>query len=122
MNRSPVVILVGGPRTGKTSFFNQYTSSKYSGPTLQVNVNSMISSSANFVIVDTPGVKSNRDPLTYSWTGIFGLADVVLVFENWIEDEINGEPPIKLPKFMTWSGDNFETVKRIEEYLQGIKC
>lgn len=121
MKRSPVVILVGGPNTYKTSFFNQFTSSKYNGPTMQMNVNSAITLNSSFVIVDTPGVRNFRDPLAYSWDGVFSLVDVIIMFENWHEDEIGGNKPSKLPKIMTWSGDNFETLKRIEDYLQGIK-
>ncbi len=72
----------------------------------------------SFVIVDTPGSEKYRNPQEYSWQGIFQYADVVLNFGNWSDNEIHGKKTTD-PKFMTWSGDNQETLKRVRQYLQG---
>ena len=120
MLTSPVVILVGGPNTGKTRFYTEHTNSVYHPYTSKMTPNVTMWITPSFVLVDTPGNKAFRNHFAYSWQGIFDKADVILDFGNWSEDEING---IKLdghnPKYMTWSGDNQETLKRLHEYLQG---
>jgi len=121
MPSGPVIILVGGPSTGKTRFYTQFTTGLYSYPTAKITPNVALWSTPSFVIVDTPGIQNNRNKYEYSWQGIFRLADVILDFGNWSEDEISGEKGELNPKYMTWSGDNQETMKRIQEYLQG-KC
>lgn len=117
---SPVVLLVGGPSTGKTRFFTQYTNSAYSYPTTKSTPNVTLWSTPSFVLVDTPGQRADRNSLEYSWQGIFRYADVLLDFGNWSEDEVYGVKQIN-PKYMTWSGDNQETMKRLHEYLQERK-
>lgn len=119
MLETPVVILVGGPSTGKTRFYTQYTTGVYYHPTTKSTPNIAMWSKPSFVIVDTPGIKNNRNKFEYSWQGIFRDADVLLDFGNWSESEIHGEKGKLNPKYMTWSGDNQETMKRIQQYLQG---
>jgi ribosome-interacting GTPase 1 len=116
---SPVIILVGGPSTGKSKFYTQFTTGSYYYPTVKITPNIALWVSPSFVIVDTPGIKQNRSTSEYSWQGVFRLADIILDFGNWSEDEIFGEKYKLNPKYMTWSGDNQETMKRIQEYLQG---
>lgn len=115
----PVVILVGGPNTGKSRFYTQFTSSVYSPSTSKSTPNVATQTNPAFVIVDTPGSVDKRNKQEYSWQGIFKLADVILTFGNWSESEIGGKKMGYNPKIIEWSGDNTETVKRIEEYLQG---
>lgn len=119
MLESTVIILVGGPSTGKTRFYTQFTTAAYHHPTTKSTPNVALWSTPSFVIVDTPGVQNIRNQYEYSWQGIFRLADVILDFGNWSEDEIFGDKGSFAPKYMTWSGDNQETMKRIQEYLQG---
>ena len=116
---SPVVILVGGPNTGKTKFYTEFTTSVYYHPTTKSTPNVTIWITPSFVLVDTPGNQTLRNPQEYSWQGIFKQADVILDFGNWSESEIRGRKLGYAPKYITWSGDNEETVKRIQEYLQG---
>lgn len=118
MLTSPVVILVGGPDTGKTRFFVQYTNSPYSHPTKKSTPNVNLWVGPSFVFVDTPGNPIYRNPQEYSWQGIFKYADVILDFGNWLEREIFGTKFSSSPKYMTWSGDDQETMKRLQEYLQ----
>lgn len=120
MLEAPVIILVGGPNTGKTRFYSQYTSSRYHPYTDKMTPNIVVCNSPSFVLVDTPGTQNLRNRFEYSWQGIFKFADVILDFGNWHEDEIFGIKQTT-PKYMTWSGDNQETMKRIQEYLQEKK-
>ena len=119
MPSGPVIILVGGASTGKTRFYAQYTTGTYSWPTEKITPNVAMWSTPSFVIVDTPGIEIKRNQYEYSWQGVFRLADIILDFGNWSEDEIHGTKGDYAPKYMTWSGDNAETMKRIQEYLQG---
>lgn len=114
-----VVILVGGVNTGKTQFYNQYTHGVAKPPTVKSTPNIAKFTQPSMVLVDTPGYVNFRNKYEYSWQGIFRQADVILNFGNWSEKEIYGEKLDVNPKMMTWSGDNSETMKRIEEYLQG---
>lgn len=114
---SPVVILVGGPNTGKTKFYTEFTTSAYNHPTTQ-SIPSMMTITPPVILIDTPGNPNLRTPQEYSWQGIFQYADVILDFGNWSEDEILGTKQAS-PKYMTWSGDNQETLKRVQDYLQG---
>lgn len=99
----PVVVLVGPPNTGKTRFYNNF-----------LNISGTI---PKLILVDTPRY---HDKYEYSWQGVFKNADIILDFGGWMEDEVFG---VKLnsPKYMTWSGDDLETMKRIEDYLQEKK-
>jgi GTPase SAR1 family protein len=115
---SPVVILVGGPNTGKTKFYTEFTTSAYHYPTTKSTPNITMWITPSFVLVDTPGTVNYRNQLEYSWQGIFKYADIILDFGNWSENEISGLK-ISSPKYMTWSGNNKETLKRLHEYLQG---
>jgi hypothetical protein len=119
MLEAPVIVLVGGHSTGKSKFYTQFTNSVYYWPTVKITPNIAMWSTPSFVIVDTPGIQNNRSKYEYSWQGIFRFADIILDFGNWHEDEIFGEKRDYNPKYMTWSGDNQETMKRIQQYLQG---
>lgn len=119
MLEAPVIILVGGPNTGKSRFYTQFTTGVYYHPTTKITPNIALWSTPSFVIVDTPGIQSNRNKYEYSWQGIFRLADIILDFGNWSDSEIFGNKLNCNPKYMTWSGDNQETMKRIQQYLQG---
>jgi hypothetical protein len=114
---SPVVILVGGPNVGKTKFYTEFTTSAYHHPTTKSTPNITMWITPSFVLVDTPGTVSLRNPQEYSWDGIFRYADVILDFGNWSEDEINGIKPEKFAKYMTWSGNNSETFQRLQQHL-----
>lgn len=114
----PVIALVGGENTGKTAFYSQYTKSHYSHPTYSIDSNFVENNKTLLILVDTPGNRNFRSTLEYSWDNIFQYVDVILDFGNWSESEIYGDKKNN-PKYMTWSGDNQETMKRIEEYLQG---
>ena len=116
---SPIVILVGGPNTGKTKFYTEFTTSVYYHPTTKSTPNVTIWITPSFVLVDTPGNQTLRNPQEYSWQGIFKQADVILDFGNWSEDQIFGIKD-RSPKYMTWSGDNKETLHRLNEYLSNI--
>jgi hypothetical protein len=116
---APIVILVGGPNVGKTKFYTEFTNSVYHYPTSKSTPNVAMWITPSFVIIDTPGMLELRNPQEYSWQCIFQHVDVILDFGNWSESEINGVKPENRPKYMTWSGDNQETLKRVHEYLQG---
>lgn len=118
MLECPVVVLVGGPNTGKTSFYTKFTNSAYHYPTSKCTPNITLWIEPSFVLVDTPGIREIRPAQEYSWQGIFKYADVILDFGNWSEEEINGSRLGYHPKYMTWSGDDEETMKRLREYLQ----
>lgn len=117
----PVVILVGGASTGKTRFFKDYTNMYAEWPTRRISPHVLVESNPSFFVVDTPGLWTDRNKFHYSWQGIFRSADIILDFGNWLESEIYGEKPERFGKYMTWSGDNQETMKRIQQYLQGRK-
>lgn len=117
---SPVVVLVGGPSTGKTKFYTEFTNSVYHYPTTKSTPNVTMWSNPSFVLVDTPGDRYYRNPQEYSWQGIFRYADVILDFGDWSWDDVYGTKTTS-PKYMTWSGDNQETIKRVQEYLQEKK-
>lgn len=122
MPSGPVVILVGGPSTGKTRFYKQFTSAVFpEHSTGQSTPRVAMYVTPTMVLVDTPGHSMFRNSYEYSWQGIFQFADVILDFGNWHEDQVFGTKPETLPKYMTWSGDNEETMKRLQEYLQGKK-
>lgn len=118
---SKIVVLVGGSSTGKTRFYTQYTSAAYHWPTEKITPNVAFYLDPTFVIIDTPGIRNKRTTYEYSWQGIFGIADIIVDFGNWHEDEVSGEKLAYSPKYMTWSGDNPETMKRIQDYLQELK-
>lgn len=120
MLSAPVVILVGGPNTGKTKFYIKYTNSNYYCPTTKSTPNVAFLATPSFVLIDTPGDSYYRNDYEYSWNGIFQYADVILDFGNWSEEEVFGTKQNN-PKHMTWSGDNDETMKRLQEYLQEKK-
>lgn len=117
----PLVVLVGGPATGKTRFFKELTNVYAEWPTRRISPMILVESKPNFFIIDTPGFWVDRNKFTYSWQGIFQHADVILDFGNWLDTEIYGDKPSTSAKYMTWSGDNQETFKRIQQYLQGRK-
>jgi len=118
LERSPIVVLVGGPSTGKTNFFRKFTGAFGSRPSIQCTPNPTMYPFASCVMIDTPGHKQYRNKFEYCWEGIFKHADIILNFGEWSESEIFGEKGSYNPKHMTWSGDNDETMKRIAEYLQ----
>lgn len=119
MLKAPVVILVGGPDRGKTKFYTEFTSSVYNYPTMKSTPSIALWVTPSFVIVDTPGNPNYRNKYEYSWQGIFRYADIILDFGNWSEDEISGTKQTN-PTYMTWSGDNAETLVRIYEHLKKI--
>lgn len=121
MIESKVIVLVGDPNVGKTKFFSKYTNSLYRWPTVQSIPNAVIYNEISMIFYDTPGNRQNRNKYEYSWQGIFRNADVILDFGGWWEDQVFGEKGTKNPKYMTWSGDDEETMKRLHEYLQGTK-
>lgn len=112
-----VVVLVGGPDTGKSKFYTYFTQGYYTYPTTRVKSGITIRT-PSFVIVDTPGNSNHRNRYEYSWDGIFTMADIILDFGGWSESEIHGNKTRSV-HYMTYSGDNDETMKRIQEYLQG---
>ena len=116
-----VVILVGGPNSGKSLFYTQYTSSDYRPSTSSSTPNATTKTNISFVIVDTPGTVNKRNREEYSWQGIFKLADIIVDFGNWSESEIYGKKGNCNPKYIKWEISNEDTLKRIEEYLQEAK-
>jgi hypothetical protein len=115
---APVVILVSGANTGKTNFYKRYTQALTNSPTVKSTPNVTINTQPTMVLVNTPGNRNFRNIFEYSWQGIFRSADVILDFGGWSDTEIYGQK-FTSPKYMTWSGDDEETMKRLEEYLQG---
>jgi hypothetical protein len=115
----PLVVLVGGVSRGKTRFFEELTNLQGPRPTMAITPPILVDCQGSFFVVDTPGFKPNRRKYEYSWQGIFRDADVILDFGEWSDDEIYGERFNNYVKYMTWSGNNQETVERIQEYLQG---
>ena len=115
---APVVVLVGGPNTGKTNFYRFYTQALTDYPTVKSTPNVTINTFPTLVLVNTPGSPNLRNIFEYSWQGIFQNADVILDFGDWSPSEVHGQK-LSNPKYMTWSGDDQETMKRLQEYLQG---
>jgi hypothetical protein len=113
MRRAPIVVLVGGPMTGKTRFFKHMTKGVYTFPTHHIKCSL---GKHGIVFVDTPGEKQFRSE-EYSWTGAFSIADVILNFGNWSPSEISGVEPLYEPIHQTWSGDDEETIGRILQIL-----
>lgn len=113
-----VVVLVGGPSTRKTSFYNQYTTGCYHYPTTNCNLGITSWEDNGIILIDTPGQRHYRLPYDYSWEGVFKYADIILDFGNWDISEIYGDIKNHKPHYMTWSGDNQETMKRVCDYLQ----
>ena len=109
MRRAPIVVLVGGPMSGKTGFFKHMTNGVYSFPTRHVKCSL---GKRGIIFVDTPGERNLRGE-DYSWTGAFSIADIILNFGNWSPSEISGVEPLYEPIHLTWSGDNEETMDRI---------
>ena len=109
MRRAPIVVLVGGPMTGKTRFFKKMTQGVYSFPTTHIKCSL---GKCGILFVDTPGERNYRKD-DYSWTDAFGMADVVLNFGDWSPSEVQGVQPLYEPIHLTWSGDDEETVDRI---------
>ena len=93
----PVIILVGPPNLRKESFANLFLN--YNPKTFIINTDNVY------------------DKLEYSWERMFKYADIILDFGGWTENEVSGVQS-NFPKYMTWSGDDYETMKRIQEYLQ----
>lgn len=116
--KTPIVVLVGGPNTGKTQFYEQYTCVLPNKYTIKCTPNLTRHTTPGMVLIDTPGVSEYRHKAVYSWDCIFKDADVILNFGNWSESEIYREKENQNPKMMTWSGDNAETMKRLTDYLQ----
>jgi len=117
--KTPIVILVGGPNTGKTNFYQKYTFVLPNPTTIKCTAN--LAPHKGIVIVDTPGVAEWRHKGIYSWQCAFSFADVILNFGNWTEREINGDKEKYNPKMMEWSGNDEETMKRLIDYLQERK-
>ena len=117
--KTPIVILVGGPKTGKTNFYQKYTFVLPHPTTTKCTAN--VAPHKSIVIVDTPGVSEWRHKSVYSWQSIFSFADVILNFGNWSESEIYGDKGNANPKIMEWSENDEETMKRLTDYLQERK-
>jgi len=111
MCRAPVVVLVGGPMTGKTRFFKHMTQGVYSFPTMHIKCSL---GKGGILFVDTPGERNYRKK-DYSWDDVFVNADVIVNFGDWSPSEIPGLRPLYEPKYLTWSGDDEETMGRILE-------
>jgi hypothetical protein len=107
--RAPIVVLAGGPMTGKTKFFKYATHGVYSFPTTQIKCSL---GKCGILFVDTPGERNYRKK-DYSWAGVFNIADMILNFGNWSPSEIEGIEPLYDPIHLTWSGDDEETMSRI---------
>lgn len=114
MLKNPVVLLVGGPDTGKTKFYSHYTKAYFYHPTKHIKAGIRIVS-PGMVLVDTPGAKENRDS-TYCWRS-FCDADLIVTFGNWDISEINGEIPKEIPILSACQTEE-DTMKRIVEKLQ----
>ena len=118
IEKSYIVILVGGPNTGKTSFYRKFTHGYGNHPTTKCTPIPTIHGMPSMVLIDTPGIVEYRNKFEYSWQGVFRDVDVILNFGNWSEKEIHGIPLAESPTHMTWSGDHDETMKRLGQYLQ----
>ena len=121
LDKSFIVVLVGGSNTGKTTFYKKFTHGHGVYPTIKCTPLPTIYGVPSVVLIDTPGLSEYRNKFEYSWQGIFKYADVILNFGNWSESEIHGIPLSDSPTQMTWSGDNDETMKRLGQYLQERK-
>jgi hypothetical protein len=121
MIESKVIVLVGDPNVGKTKFFSKYTNSLYRWPTVSCIRNVTIYDDVPMIFYDTPGSRQLHNKFEYSWQGIFRNADVILDFGGWCEEQVFGTKGKLNPKYMTWSGDDGETMKRLHEYLQGTE-
>jgi hypothetical protein len=118
MQSAPVIILVGGTECQKTKFYSHFTAGIYNFPTTKINIRTTINTLPTIVLVDTPGLKENRNPYEYCWEGVFHLATIILNFGNWSPKEIYGTTPTNMPIMMTWSGDHQETMERIINTVQ----
>ena len=108
----PIVICVGGKDTGKTTFIKEFTHQEHSHPTRE---SLCFLSSRGIALTDTPGTPEYRT--NYSWTGLFGHVDCIVNFGQWSPSEIKGTAPLYEPIYVTWSGDNEETMNRILQVL-----
>lgn len=119
MVECPVVILAGGQDTGKTRFYSEFTHSEYSRPTKSMQTNFYIGDGSIFILIDTPGNPNFRSSLDYSWDNVFGYVDIIVNFGKWSEKEVHGKKTTT-PKMITWSGDNQETMIRLQNILNSL--
>jgi hypothetical protein len=121
MPSSIVVILVGGPNaTGKTKFYNLFTGGNSGGN--KINIRTTLNTIPTFVLVDTPNTLGDRNPYEYCWEGIFHMGHIVVNFGDWTPAEVYGmrSSSSRSPSFLTWSGDDVETMNRIMDKVLEI--
>jgi len=119
MPSATIVILVGGPNAAsKSEFYNKFTGGKSLDD--KINVRTTINTTPTIVLVDTPSV--NRNKYEYCWEGIFHMAHIVVNFGDWLPNEVYGirPSPGRTPIFLTWSGDDDETMGRIMDKVLEI--
>jgi hypothetical protein len=117
IERSPIIILVGGTGSNKTKFYTHFTRGYYTYPTTRVKCGVTIKSPSS-VIIDTPGRIEFRNKLEYSWDCIFKDADVIVNFGDWSVNEVYGIMPEELPYVVNASSDFEMTMKEIADKLQ----
>ena len=121
MPSSTIVLLVGGPNVdAKSRFYNLFTGGKSLGD--KINVRTTVNTVPTVVLIDTPGSLGNRSPYEYCWEGIFHMAHIVVNFGDWSPNEVYGMRPnnARNPIFLTWSGDDNETMNRIMDKVLEI--
>ena len=117
MQKAPVIILVGDSDVNMNGFYSEFTCTNMCTPIIDVRCKSTINTEPTILLVITPGDKSYRDSLMYSWEYVFQYATIILNFGGWNENEITGKPVCNMPHIMTWSGDSKETMERILAYV-----
>lgn len=120
-----IVVLVGGPRTGKTRFFQRWTMlgsthTEYIPSTNWTASSVLPENMDSIILVDTPGCPEYRSPDTsYSSNpnGIFWLADAVLNFGDWTRDDVEGGLSHEVP-ILHYSRDDTATFHYLVDFLR----
>lgn len=114
---APIVILVGGTATGKTTFYSKYACTAYHFPTTKCSVRVCPYVTGMPIFVDTPGILEHRSHDDYSWQGYFYFADLIINFGNWNEKEVYGVKSRNIP-IIDYCGNPEEMIVKIAEYFK----
>jgi len=114
---APIVVLVGGTATGKSTFYSKYGSTAYHFPSVKCGVRVCPYVEGMPILVDTPGLLQYRDHDEYSWQGYFYFADLIVNFGNWSEKEVYGTKHKDIP-IVDYSGNPEDMIAKIIEFFK----